>query len=304
MSNITANKFNNIREGQFGKAPAYRALEFFIGGAVCVGSDGYLRKAADTAGFVTAGIVSGGTGPAGSTDNSLGSDGDIDIEFRKGCDVWLNAQGFTPAITDFNTKVYWYDDQTVAKAGTTTNDILAGRIVDFSGTTVLVRLATPGEMDDLAGIAALTENGGAIGGTNDGNLPAFIANLTENAGAIGGTNDGDLPDLTATYVARTGDGATTLGTANGAYEDQNDAVTATDGTTPGAAALKSDVDARLVSIGNNMQEIQTVIAQLAADNVNLRAAIRENAAKINAINTATTAQIRELADKVNEIVNA
>lgn len=263
MANITANKFNNIREGQFGKAPAYQALEFFIGGAVCVGSDGYLRKAADTAGFITAGIVSGGDGPAGSTDNSLGASGDINIAFRKGCDVWLNATGFTPAITDFNTKVYWSDDQTVAKAGTTTNDILAGRIVDFSGTTVLVRLATPGEMDDLAG----------------------IAELTENAGAIGGTNDGDLPDLTATYVARTGDGAGNLGAANGAYEDQNDAVTGVDGTGSNAAS-KADVDARLVSIGNNMQEIQTVIAQLAADNVALRAAIRECAEKINELATA------------------
>lgn len=43
--------------------------------------------------------------------------------------------------------------------------------------------------------AALTENTGAIGGTNDGDLTAFVANLTENSGAIGGTNDGNLPAL-------------------------------------------------------------------------------------------------------------
>ncbi len=45
------------------------------------------------------------------------------------------------------------------------------------------------------------------------------------------------------------------GTANGALEDVSVAVTATDGTTPSAAGTKSDVDARLVSIANNFEEI-------------------------------------------------
>lgn len=267
MSNITANKFNNIREGQFGSAPALAATKYFIGGGICIDSDGRARKAGDTAGFVTGGICSGGTGPAGSADNSAGANDAIDITFRKGCDVWLEATGFTPAATDYNVKVYWSDDQTVAKAGTTTNDILAGRIVGFDGTKVLVRLATPGEMDDLAGIAELTEASGAIGGTNDGDLPAFIANLTENAGAIGGTNDGDLPTQTAT-----------VGSDIAAFTD------------PPSAA--------------EMALLRTFVNALKADNVALRAGVRECAAKINTINTATTAQIRELADKVNEIINA
>lgn len=282
MSNITANKFNNIREGQFGKAPAYRALEFFIGGAVCVGSDGYLRKAADTAGFVTAGIVSGGTGPAGSTDNSLGSDGDIDIAFRKGCDVWLESTGFTPAITDFNTKVYWSDDQTVAKAGTTTNDILAGRIVDFSGTTVLVRLATPGEMDDLAGIAALTENAGAIGGTNDGNLPDLTATYVALTDSGGGTADGTVAAMTPVTALTVTDGAGTNDGTIGAITADASVIAAVQ-----EIAAKIAVSATFeTNAKNNFKELTTVIAQLAADNVALRAAVRE------------------LADKVNEIVNA
>lgn len=81
------------------------------------------------------------------------------------------------------------------------------------------------------------------------------AALTENGVAIGGTNNGDLPDLTATYVARTG----TPGTADGAMQ--------TVGATNG-----SDVSA---AINNNFQEVLAVLAQLAADNIALRAAIRE-----------------------------
>jgi hypothetical protein len=87
--------------------------------------------------------------------------------------------------------------------------------------------------------------------------------LTENAGAIGGTNDGNLPDLTANYTAITG----STGTADGAW----DAVGATN---------SGDVSG---AIKNNFAEVNAKIVQLVADDVALRAAVRENAAKINAI---------------------
>lgn len=45
------------------------------------------------------------------------------------------------------------------------------------------------------------------------------------------------------------------GSANGAIDDVSGAVTATDGTSPGAAGLKSDIDAALVKIANNFEEI-------------------------------------------------
>lgn len=56
----------------------------------------------------------------------------------------------------------------------------------------------------LRDVASLTEGAAAIGGTNDGDLPALGSNpaaLTENGGAIGGTNDGNLPDLTTPSAA-------------------------------------------------------------------------------------------------------
>ncbi len=106
------------------------------------------------------------------------------------------------------------------------------------------------------------------------------AALTENTGAIGGTNDGDLPDLTATYVARTGAGG---GTADGAYEDEG--VLATGG---GNTYSDAAVNTVIGKLKNNVKELATVVAQLAADNVALRAAVRESAAKTNTLITDLT----------------
>lgn len=124
-----------------------------------------------------------------------------------------------------------------------------------------------------------------LGDTEAGNLAqaAVVAALTEGAGALGGTNDGDLPSLTATVVQTTG---STGGTDNGAWEDTSTAV----GETQNAgSADKADVDLRLASIANNFEEVKSELDELAADDVALRAAVRENAAKINAILTSIKA---------------
>jgi predicted RecA/RadA family phage recombinase len=113
---------------------------------------------------------------------------------------------------------------------------------------------------------------------------AAVASLTENAGALGGTNDGDLPDLTATAAALTG---TLTGTTNGALVD----VAATAGSTAGGATpTAANVDAGIATavasivLGVNEQnkEFLVMINKLVADNVALRAAVREVAAKENA----------------------
>lgn len=63
-----------------------------------------------------------------------------------------------------------------------------------------------------------------------------------------------------TSAALTGGGAASLGTANGAMEDQNDAV-----ATGGASADKASVDTRLVAIGNNTQELYDAVNKNTAD---------------------------------------
>lgn len=51
----------------------------------------------------------------------------------------------------------------------------------------------------------------------------------------------------------------TGGTATGQLADTSTATTATDGTTPGAASLKTDVDARLTAIDKNFAEIMKIL---------------------------------------------
>ena len=115
---------------------------------------------------------------------------------------------------------------------------------------------------------------------------AVVAALTENGGAIGGTNNGDLPSLAPTYVARTG---SVGGTANGAFEDEG--TLSTSNTYTDAA-----VNTVIGKLKNNIAELKTTVEQLAADNVALAAANRENAAKINAILTSLkTATLMESA---------
>ena len=57
-----------------------------------------------------------------------------------------------------------------------------GLVVRFDGTNVSFLL-----MSDRTELVTLAAESGAV---------TAIADLTENSGAIGGTNDGDLPDLT------------------------------------------------------------------------------------------------------------
>lgn len=85
--------------------------------------------------------------------------------------------------------------------------------------------------------------------------------LTEGGAAIGGTNDGDLPSLTATAVDLTDNSG---GTASDTIADLE--TTYTEAT-----------------VANNFASLARAVDRLTADNVNLRAAIRENAAKINAL---------------------
>lgn len=148
--------------------------------------------------------------------------------------------------------------------------------------------STAGSIDDavVAGDLVFRAKGASAVGTPSTGLAEFEIErpytgaaigsaLTENGGAIGGTNDGDLPTLTATYAALTG---SSTGTANGALEAEGTLATAGGNTYSDAA-----VNTVLGKIENNIAEHTTVIAQLAADNVALRAAIREVATKLNTV---------------------
>jgi hypothetical protein len=123
------------------------------------------------------------------------------------------------------------------------------------------------------------------------------AALTEGAGAIGGTSDGDLPSLTATAATLT-DNSGGADTPDGTIAVIADGVLSTSDTYTDAAVLVT-VDAIVDDCANAVEECADQINKLIADNVALRAAIRENSEMINAtiVDQADTAQfVNTMAD--------
>src|SRR4051812_11951136 len=89
-------------------------------------------------------------------------------------------------------------------------------------------------------------------------------NLTENSGAIGGTNDGNLPSLTATAATVTG---SLTGTTDGAIAD-----VAAVSTSGGNTYADSAINTAITSINLQHKELQVALNAVIADNVALRAA--------------------------------
>lgn len=140
-------------------------------------------------------------------------------------------------------------------------------------------LTKTGAGNILVGVAAAAKASTATIGrvklTTPFTAGAAIASLEEDGGAIEGTNDGDLPDLTATAATLTG---TLTGSVNGAIADVA-AVSTAGGNTYSDAAINAVV----ADVNVQLKELQTTLNAVIADNVNLRAAIREVAAKVNEI---------------------
>lgn len=106
---------------------------------------------------------------------------------------------------------------------------------------------------------------------------AVVAALTEDAGAIGGSNDGNLPDLDATGATLAG---SLTGGADGTMEDVADIALSTSNIYSDAA-VNTAVNAAILATNLQLKELQVMLNAVIADNVALRAGIRENAAKIN-----------------------
>lgn len=102
----------------------------------------------------------------------------------------------------------------------------------------------------------------------------YVAPLTEASGAIGGTNNSDIPSLTATAATVAG---TLTGSADGTIADIA-AVSTAGGNTYADAAINTAI----TSANLQLKELQVMLNAVIADNVVLRAAIRECATTINA----------------------
>lgn len=133
MANLTAVRAVQRGQGQIRPVRMSASLKIFAGALVSRNAAGYAIKAADTASTKFAGIADktsdNSAGAAGAKKVKVWSTGVVDLACSGADQTWEGQ------------KVYAVDDQTVALAATTTNDVLVGVVTEFvSATKVFVSL--------------------------------------------------------------------------------------------------------------------------------------------------------------------
>ncbi len=301
MADAEVPKFNNIRDTGLVKAPIYTGVKLIPGTYAMIDANGFAHRAADTAAMVSGGLVLRGTGPQGSCDNTDGASGDIDVVLQtEGITFVAAGSGYTPVDADFGDEVYFSDNNHVKK--TATNYVVAGRVMEIDTVNgeagVWIRQATPGNMDDISAVAALTDNSG--GAAADGTIGAVTAPtaITNSSGsaASNGTIEAVTPPTAVTDSS--------AGTADGTLE----ALPNPTDTPATADALRDDLVAVHFPILRNWAaEFGARQAQNRTAIIALTDAIGEFATAQTANRTAIIAlkdAVSELAAKVNEIINA
>jgi hypothetical protein len=130
MSALTTNRYTRHRDGLVTAHPVATGLHIFKGSLVCAKATGYAAPGADGAGYSFLGVA------LEEADNTDGSDGDITVKVLTN-GVFSFAKSGTVVQGDIGKTVYVVDDQTVALAATTTNDIPCGRIEALDGASAV-----------------------------------------------------------------------------------------------------------------------------------------------------------------------
>lgn len=133
MANATAARDDKQSQGDV-VTHKLAAIKAYAGTLLCVNTSGFATNAADTASFVLAGVA------ADTVDNSAGAAGDKKIDvYTEGTFEFTFSGTATQATV--GQSVYAVDNQTVALAATTTNDVLVGKVVEFvNASTVRVKI--------------------------------------------------------------------------------------------------------------------------------------------------------------------
>jgi len=133
MSNLTASRDDQRQTGDLMDVDLAASTKVFAGSNVNYGASGYAKKASDTASEVFAGVA------METADNSTGSAGDVFVRVWKEGVFSMNCSGADR--TWEGKDVYAVDDNLVALAATTTNDVKVGRVVKYvSATEVKVKI--------------------------------------------------------------------------------------------------------------------------------------------------------------------
>jgi len=134
MTALAKDKDTVYREGVELDLEVAASTTLYAGAGICVNAAGYAVPAADTADFKSAGVAQE------QVDNSAGAAGDKKVTVRRHGLFKFVTAGLT--IANIGDDVFWVDDQTVALAATTTNDVPAGKIAGFiSATAIWVDIA-------------------------------------------------------------------------------------------------------------------------------------------------------------------
>lgn len=128
MAALTDDKKTEYRLGEEIAVPVDDGDVIYAGALVCVNADGYAVPGSDTAGLRFVGVA------RERADNREGADGAVSVIVRrKGLFKMTLASAVTQASLGANVCIV--DDQTVDLAAATTNDIVAGKIVELIDTT-------------------------------------------------------------------------------------------------------------------------------------------------------------------------
>lgn len=135
MSNLTAARTLQRGDGVI-RPVKLGAVKVFAGGLVSiVVATGYAQRSGDTAGHKFAGVadktVDNSAGAAGAKKARVWARGVFDFACASADQTWVGL------------KVYAVDDQTVALAATTTNDVLVGIVTEVVSATKVFVAITP-----------------------------------------------------------------------------------------------------------------------------------------------------------------
>src|SRR5690349_7533417 len=119
MTNLTASRPDQRQEGILVDV-ALSNVKVFKGSNLNYNSSGYAKKASDTSGEIFAGVA------METIDNSAGSAGDLSVRVWKEGVFSMVCSGASQAWVGQD--VYAVDDNVVALAATTTNDVRVGKV--------------------------------------------------------------------------------------------------------------------------------------------------------------------------------
>jgi len=120
---LSADRATAYRDGLEQELPVAASTLIYAGSLVAVDAAGYAVPAADAAGLVVMGVA------MARADNSAGAAGDIQVVVRRRGVFRFKGSGLAQA--QVGQDMYAVDDQTVAAASVTTNDIKVGRLVAY-----------------------------------------------------------------------------------------------------------------------------------------------------------------------------